>query len=61
MTRNEWQMRRSDGGSLKRFLRGREVMVHKSCDVAMLPDPLNPNGPRVIPWVQKPGITRKLA
>jgi hypothetical protein len=32
-------------------------MVHKSCDVAMLPHPKSPDGPRYIPWVEKPGHT----
>jgi hypothetical protein len=35
-------------------------MVHTSCDVAMLPHPKNPDGPRYIPWIEKPGHTLKL-
>lgn len=32
-------------------------LVHQSCAVAMLPHPSNPEGPRVIPWIERPGKT----
>lgn len=43
--------------SLKAFCARRGTYLHVSAAVAMLPDPANPNGPRVIPWIQKPGQT----
>jgi len=50
---NDIKRKNNNSGSLGQFLRSRGVMLHKSCDVAMLPDPWNPEGPRVNPWVGK--------
>lgn len=40
----------SRSGSLGQFLRKRSTYIHVSAEVAMLPEPGNPLGPRVIPW-----------
>ena len=60
MNRKAWLSIRDNGGSLPRFLRSRGLMIHQSCAVAMLPAPNNPTGPRVIPWVERPGHTLNL-
>lgn len=35
-------------------------LVHQSCAVAMLPPHEDPDGPRTIPWIERPGHTLNL-
>jgi hypothetical protein len=43
--------------SLKAFCAARGTYLHVSAAARMIPHPLNPTGPNVFPWVQKPGRT----
>ena len=45
-TREEWLARRNNGGSMRKFLKSRERMVHKSTEIIHVPNPLfNPDMP----------------
>ena len=60
MDRKTWLSIRDNGGPLTRRLRALGALIHKSADVAMLPEPTNPTGPRVTPWIERPGHTLNL-
>lgn len=51
-TRDEWERRKA--------LAPRAYLAFNACNVAMLPHPENPEGPRIIPWVESPGRTCNL-
>ena len=45
-TREEWLARRNNGGSMRKFLKSRERMIHKSAIIVQEPNPLfNPELP----------------
>lgn len=56
MARNHWLKIRGNGGSLQKFYRSRERLVHISAQARMVTNPKDPRGP-LIPWVQRPGLT----
>lgn len=58
--RRLWLASRDNGGSLRKFLQGRERYLHVSARAGMNPDPRGKHFP-MIPWVEKPGSTYRRA